>query len=167
MRIMWSNSRARLPVDHSAPGRGVSRVILVSTVATLICLALVVDGGWHASGAPPTRTEVFGAVSGVWSPDGSPYIVTDDVTVPAGQMLTIEPGVVVKLAESNSIFVEGALRAEGTEQDPIYFTSINDNTVGGATGTGSPQSYDWYNIWFRPGSNDDNCVLSRCVVRYG
>ena len=36
----------------------------------------------------------------------------------------------------------------GTSAKPITFTSINDNSVGGTTGTGSPSADDWYGINF-------------------
>ena len=76
--------------------------------------------------------------------------------VPEGKTLTIAPGAVIKGKESGacaakdlanptpcSIFVEGALDAVGTASEPITFTSINDNSVGGITGSGKPAAGDW------------------------
>ena len=45
-----------------------------------------------------------------------------------------------------SLGVEGTLDAVGTATAPITFTSINDNSVGGATGSWTPTSTDWSGI---------------------
>ena len=52
--------------------------------------------------------------------------------------LTIDPGVIVKFGGGQGLDVAGTLDAVGTPQMPIEFTSIDDNSVGGATGTGVP-----------------------------
>ena len=74
--------------------------------------------------------------------------------VPAGVTLTIAPGTVVKgvtygcgpYCTQNSLTVEGTLDAVGTSTNPITFTSLNDNSIGGATGTGTPSDGDWSGI---------------------
>jgi predicted outer membrane repeat protein len=64
-----------------------------------------------------------GNVSGLWTLADSPYLLQGDVTVPAGQTLTIEPGVTVFSESWYAITVNGHLHAVGTENDPITFTS--------------------------------------------
>src|SRR5206468_11084704 len=44
---------------------------------------------------------------------------------------------------SDLLDVAGALDVAGTAADPVTFTSLNDNSVGGTTGTGSPTAGDW------------------------
>ena len=63
-----------------------------------------------------------GDVSGVWDSTGSPYYVTCDVTVPAGQTLEIRPGVQVLFTGHYKFNVFGNLQAIGTAQDSIVFT---------------------------------------------
>ena len=74
------------------------------------------------------------------APDNSNY---SDVEVDG--TMNISDGVVVKGLSSNPIQVDpgGTLDATGTSENPITFTSMNDNTVGGDTGSGSPAVSDY------------------------
>ncbi|MGD0834598.1 MAG: kelch repeat-containing protein, partial [Candidatus Dormibacteria bacterium] len=79
----------------------------------------------------------------VWSAQlALTYVIDSAVDVPVGVTLTIQPGTVIK-SGGGAITVEGSLTAVGTTAAPIVFTSINDNSVGGATGSGSPTAGDW------------------------
>jgi hypothetical protein len=55
------------------------------------------------------------------------------------------------------------LDAAGTEAEPITFTSINDNSIGGATGSGSPAAGDWNGI---SSSADGSVDVERTSVDY-
>jgi hypothetical protein len=74
------------------------------------------------------QTEVEGNQYGTWSSANSPYLVIGDITVPAGQVLTIEAGVEVDFQGHYKIHVSGDLQAPGTESDSIFFTSANQAT---------------------------------------
>ena len=84
-----------------------------------------------------------------WTEDRSPYVVDGTVTVPAGVTLTVEPGAIVKFRPYAGLSISGSLVAQGSAAQPIAFTSLNDNTVGGDTnGDGSattPAAGDWGN----------------------
>ncbi len=69
------------------------------------------------------QTEVAGEVSGVWDIEGSPYIATDMIVVPNDNELIIQPGVEVRFQGLVQFFVNGLLRAIGTEEDSIWFIS--------------------------------------------
>ncbi len=74
------------------------------------------------------------------------YVITCEVEVPEGKTLVIEPGAIVKAEDGTSLSVHGTLNAIGTAAQPITFTSINDNSIGGTTGSGSPHAGDWRGI---------------------
>lgn len=74
--------------------------------------------------APPACRQVGGVVSGTWTRAGSPYCVTEDLTVGPGS-LTIESGVQVRVAADVSIRVTGALVVQGTSLAPVLFTSTD------------------------------------------
>ena len=111
-----------------------------------------------------------------WTADKSPYVVNFDsnpyfphiLTVTSGVTLTIDPGVVIKFGAYNGITVNGVLHAEGTADNPIIFTSLNDDSVGGDTnGDGSatvPVDEQWMHLQFNTGSSG---VLDYAIVRYG
>lgn len=63
-----------------------------------------------------------GNVSGTWTTAGSPYHVTGNITVPSGQTLSIDPGVIVKFDSALGMTVNGILLANGNETDSILFT---------------------------------------------
>ena len=115
-----------------------------------------------AAARPVGTFDVSGTLSGseTWSPlIAQAYVITNDLVIPAGVTLTVAPGAVVKSSggsgETNpcssniacSLSVQGTLEAVGTSADPITFTSINDNSVGGDTGSGSPSAGDWNGIY--------------------
>lgn len=68
-----------------------------------------------------SQTILSGNTSGTWALSGNPYIIVDNVVVPGGQTLLIEPGVTVWIGEGRSITVNGGIRAAGTPTQRITF----------------------------------------------
>jgi hypothetical protein len=62
-----------------------------------------------------------------WTVTKSPYSLTSNIIVNPGEVLTIEPGVVVHL-NGYQIQVSGLLNAQGTRSDKIFF--LSDDLVG-------------------------------------
>ncbi len=112
-------------------------------------------------------TEVNGPQSGVWHLEGSPYIVTGDVIVPANASLKIEPGVIVKFNGYYRILVQGSLIAEGIIGKRIIFTSIHDKEFGttGPMTPNLPGNQDWVGIEFAASSQNTGRV-EYAIIRY-
>jgi flagellar hook assembly protein FlgD len=96
-----------------------------------------------------------------WSLAGSPYIVQGNVTVAGTSttpaVLTIEPGVEVQVDYSFFINIGGstnlgALVAQGTQQQPILFTS---------------PSGQWAGIRFRNTTVDATSIVEHAIVEFG
>lgn len=122
-------------------------------------------------------TEVFGTLPSdtTWTLTDSPYVITNDLSIPAGVTLTVEPGVVVKFHDSfTTLNIDGDLEAIGTASAPIIFTAYKDDTAGGDTnGDGSasfpgtftfPPVSDWRAIFFNAGSVSH---IAHASIRYG
>ncbi|MEM9828564.1 MAG: Ig-like domain-containing protein, partial [Planctomycetota bacterium] len=73
--------------------------------------------------------------------------VTGDVTVPEGVKLTIDPGTVVKFAPGRFLSAVGTLDAIGSASDPIIFTAITDDSVGGDTNEDGDASTPYPGTW--------------------
>jgi parallel beta-helix repeat protein/YD repeat-containing protein len=101
---------------------------------------------------------------------GGPYVVRGPLTINTGVTLTIEPGTILKFELYSKIEVNGTLLAQGTEAQPIIFTSLKDDDYGGDTNndgaTSQPQRGDWGGINFNTGSGSSS-VLDHCVLKYG
>ncbi|MCK4660142.1 MAG: S8 family serine peptidase, partial [Phycisphaerae bacterium] len=108
------------------------------------------------------------------------YLVLNDVTIPEGMVLTIDPGVVVKFqaVDTNSgsssyyyrhdLFVNGTLDLRSTAAEKVVFTSSRDDAYGGDTnGDGdasSPGRENWGAIRYQGSAAN---VLHDAVIRYG
>ncbi len=98
-------------------------------------------------------------------------IVDDEVTVPDGVTLTIDPGVIVKFdpARRCGITVQtgGIFIAQGSVAQPITFTSLDDDAAGGDVnidGAGTtPAAGDWLGIHAVGG----NATLDHAIISYG
>jgi len=108
-----------------------------------------------------------------WSPENNPYLVTSGVYVDVGVTLTILPGTIVKfnsdyyddMGDDQFYFhngeepiakfmrVEGRIIAEGTEQDSIIFTRMQDE-----------QYYHWGTIYLPEGSQQSS--FKHCLFEF-
>ncbi len=105
-----------------------------------------------------------------WSQTAIPYLIGDQLlSVLGSTTLTIDPNVIVKFSKaSNSyISVSGTLNVNGTAGNEVYFTSINDDTVGGDTNSDQdgtiPSPRDWSGIYFNSGSAG---TIKNAEIRY-
>jgi hypothetical protein len=78
------------------------------------------------AGLPALALDVSGVLSsGTWSIADSPVRVTGDVSLPAGQSLTIDPGVRVEFTGPYVFNITGMFDAAGKGDSLIVFTSSN------------------------------------------
>lgn len=91
-------------------------------------------------------------VSGIWSKSNSPYHVYCDISIPVGETLIIEPGVIIRFMGQYSFNIgkKGQLRARGNINDIITFCAF-DTSLG------------WFGIDFKYSGNDD--TLSYCLIK--
>ncbi len=99
--------------------------------------------------------------------EDGPFVIPSSFLVPQGVTLTLEPGTVIKFFESASMTIEGTLKAEGTSEKPIVFTSIRDDEFGGdtnkdATST-TPAPGDWHFLKFK----NTQATLDHTIFRFG
>ena len=106
-----------------------------------------------------------------WSNTDVVYVLTGHTTIGSGVTLVIDPGVMVKFAGNKVLGVSGVLKVQGTSLNPVYITSLKDDTVGGDTnGDGNataPDRGDWGHIAFLDSSVDSENIIQHAVIRYG
>lgn len=138
------------------------------SVGTFRGEALVYYEGGHclpvdliALGIPSTGTVVSpGQVSGTWTHDGSPYLVTGNIEVWSGAPLFIKPGVEVLFLDRFELTLQpgSTCQAIGTSADSIYFRPYNPER-------------GWYGITIvgvdSAPENEYNQIFDYCVVTGG
>lgn len=103
----------------------------------------------------------------IWTVQQSPIIVKGDVIIKSGVTLTIEPGVTVRLSTNDlqangmytnksEIIVRGTLKAIGTVDKPIIFTSNERYCMPG----------DWGCIKFENAQGGSNNIMQYCKILY-
>jgi RHS repeat-associated protein len=141
-----------------------ARVVAVVLVGVALALAYAEPG----RATTHLSTQTLNA-STTWTSAGSPYVLDGNVTVAAAVTLTINPGVIVKFnGGTRELTVNGTLNAVGSSGSLIYFTSLQDDSIGGDTGADGPttgsNSGQWNDIRIQSGAQ---ATLSYVEARYG
>lgn len=101
-----------------------------------------------------------------WAPN-APYAISRDISIATNTTLTLSPATTLKFYNT-ALFFEGTLNAVGTSNQPITFTSIHDDSVGGdANGNGTtttPSPGQWRGIYLGTGSGAS--ILDNCTFRF-
>lgn len=99
-----------------------------------------------------------------------PYVINQNIVVNENAQFIIGSGNIIKVNDWQSIDVNGTLIANANPGESIYFTSIKDDNWGGDTNgdanATAPSAGNWYGVKFQNSSDDTNCLMRRCKVRY-
>jgi len=139
---------------NPATGAWSADIMLASGINTITAQALddqanVVDSGSIEILYIASTGYLSGELTGDTTWSGA-VVLEDDITVPAGVALTVEPGTLVMMQDAVVITVYGQLLAEGTEDQPIYFTRFANGM-------------NWKHVMFAD-ANDSR--LTHCVIEY-
>ncbi len=102
---------------------------------------------------------------------GLPYVI-QSLAVAAGRTVTVDPGVVFKADVESAgggggFRVDGELWVTGTAFQPVFFTSLHDDAVGGDTlgdgGAIQPGPGDWRGVAISAGGQ---MILTHAAIRY-
>jgi hypothetical protein len=128
------------------------------------------SGGVSGEGNGFVMQGNLAVTSSTWSQDTIPYILSGGVTIPAGKTLTTNQGVVVKsdsVTIPAALTIDGKLIIAGTSTNPVYFTSIDDDSVDGDTdnsGSSTGTVGLWGSVVLDTGSTS---TIQNAVFRYG
>ena len=128
-------------------------------LAGLVLLVAWPAGPAAAQAAP--LAEVGGPITTdtTWGLAGSPYLVTADVTVDDGAILTIAPGVAVRFAAGTGLHVaNGQLQATGTAAQAIVF--------GPDSSSPAPGFWDGISFATATGGSTPLGILGYCEISY-
>jgi hypothetical protein len=103
-----------------------------------------------------------GNVSGTWTAENSPYLITGDILIATGSTLNIEPNVTVEFQGFYKLAVEGQLLALGEKDNLITFT-INDTT---GYSNENITNGGWHGIRFENNTSTDTSKIIFCSIKY-
>jgi RHS repeat-associated protein len=110
------------------------------------------------TGGSSTNQDSFSgtlAKSTIWEAPTAPLYLNGTLKIASGITLTLKPGVTIHGGSSvSAIEVLGALKAEGTSKEPVFFTGRKSESAG-----------EWSSIRFEPGSGES--VLDHTEIAYG
>jgi hypothetical protein len=134
------------------------RCVLICAVTLVSAAVLPLTAGAEEQTA---FTTLAGLLPKVVEAEKGPYLIIADIEVPAGKLVTIEPGTVLLFKNFTGLHVQGRLVADGTVARPIVFTSEYDRDYN-PTSTMLPNPYDWNGLYIH--SNAIGSSLSNCKI---
>ena len=154
-----------LNIDNYPLGRNVNQgnpVLIGNTVSNVGNIGILI--GAFGSDSPTLKSYDFGGFTNV------AYFIENTQTIAAGNVITINPGVVIKFTPNGLLSVNGAIKASGTASSKIIFTSIKDDSAAGDSnnnGTATtPAAGDWNGIDYSGTASDTENILKNFEVRY-
>jgi hypothetical protein len=112
------------------------RHVLRGVVLTTVCIAASTNAQTHITGDVHAMN---------FDVSGNPYIVEQDIFVPAGKKLTIDAGVIFLFKAFTGLHVQGQVLVDGTGGNPVIFTSIHDDEYN-PNSEQFPNPFDWNGI---------------------
>lgn len=141
-----------------------------SAMKSLCALGLPIAIVLIPSPANHAQTIVNPEVSGTWDVSGNPYIAPVGCTILQGAVLTVQPGVVLKLGPDTAFTVKGRLIALGTHGSRISIqgytnTSLWNRIYFDSTSSGSVLTYCDISdaktgLWLNSADNNDTLNVS-------
>jgi len=104
-------------------------LFIAGAVTVHRALAEDLPGPLQAPCVPGPHSGVI-AADQQWCAADSPHVLTANVTISPGVVVTVTAGVTVQAADDQALYVQGILLASGTEALPITFTSVADSAPG-------------------------------------
>ncbi len=105
-----------------------------------------------------------------WTPNKGPYVISGEIVVNPNVTLIINAGTVVKFEDpSSGLVVAGTLKALGTVNQKITFTSFSDDIGGDTNGdrkNSTPSAGDWDGITLLDYNQTGGTSLSYVDVKY-
>jgi len=104
--------------------------------------------------------------------------ITEDLIIPEGELLIIEPGTILKISDKVSLLIEGRILANGTKENPVIFEGDKEGTYWRGikiTGLNDPPEGDRFWNWIENGDKatedeffgfiDQGHVFEHCIFR--
>ncbi|HCY41540.1 MAG TPA: hypothetical protein DHV48_09320 [Prolixibacteraceae bacterium] len=158
-------NNAFLNINYYPLGRYVNQgspTLIGNTVSNVGYIGIFIPG--IAADSPTLQSLDFAGFTNV------AYLIDDNRTIAAGNVLTINPGVVIKFYQAGRFTVNGAIKAIGNKNNKIIFTSYLDDSASGDSnnnGTAStPGNGDWAGFDYGGSASDTENILKNCELRY-
>lgn len=107
-----------------------------SVLFTLLLLCSIAIAETHITGNITDMT---------FESSGNPFIVEQDIIIPEGKKVVINPGCVFLFKPFTGLSVHGHLVIDGTQEAPVMFTSLNDGEFN-AQSEQLANPFDWNGI---------------------
>jgi hypothetical protein len=152
-------------IDNFPLGRTVNLgtpVLIGNTVANVGYIGILI--GAFGTDSPTLKSFDFAGFTNV------AYFIENTQTIAVDDVVSIDPGVVIKFTTNGTLAVNGAVKAVGKVNSKIIFTSIKDDSGAGDSnnnGTATtPAAGDWNGIEYSGTASDVNNILKNTEVRY-
>jgi len=137
-------------------------VLIGNTVTNVGNIGILI--GAFGTGSPTLKAFDFAGLTNV------AYFIENTQTIATGNVVTVDPGVVIKYTSNGLLTVNGALKAIGKANNKIIFTSTKDDSAAGDSnnnGTATtPAAGDWNGIDYSGTASSTDNILKNFEIRY-